>query len=98
MLPCSVELPFFIEMMIFFETVELAEIQAHVFSINHDEEKLTFLPVGRPAVCRLHIIKYLELRWCSFSAQMEGKSLCPAPSQVNKYFWDNAKEGRLPIL
>lgn len=36
MLPCNVELPFFIEMMIFYETVELAGIS----DITHLSHKL----------------------------------------------------------
>lgn len=98
MLPCRVELPFFIEMVIFFETVELAGISDTRLFHKSLGGKLTFLPIVRPAVCRLHLIKYLELRWCSFSTQMAGKSLRPAPAQVNRYFWENEKEDELPVL
>ncbi|PNI56136.1 TMTC4 isoform 9 [Pan troglodytes] len=42
---------------------------------------------------RLHLIKYLEPRWCSFPVQREEKILCRSPSQLTGYFCESVEEG-----
>jgi hypothetical protein len=69
MFPCSAELPLLFREMVVFETAELGRVSDPIHCFHKSGGKIDLSFCRAHAVCRLHLIKYLELHQCSFLVQ-----------------------------